>query len=256
MMFRSSCDICGGSSFEPVSKYQVDPWPLVQCRNCGFVLLQTVPEYAALAEELAWEKSLVIERARRKKEVWGRLDTATRWRLRLKYLLRRAPRFPKGNVLNVGCGGGCRIPEGSTPYGIEISASLAARAAPLFEARGGRVVHAPAVEGLSGLSTGQFQAILMRSYLEHEAQPRKALSEAVRCLAPGGLIHVRVPNFASLNRRIVGRRWCGFRFPDHVNYFTPKTLRALAEDVGLIYQPKRRLSLLDDNITADLLKAA
>jgi hypothetical protein len=30
----------------------------------------------------------------------------------------------------------------------------------------------------------------------------------------------------------MGRRWCGFRYPDHLNYFTPKTLVALAAKAG------------------------
>ena len=30
----------------------------------------------------------------------------------------------------------------------------------------------------------------------------------------------------------MGRRWCGFRYPDHLNYFSPNTLRAMANKAG------------------------
>jgi hypothetical protein len=43
---------------------------------------------------------------------------------------------------------------------------------------------------------------------------------------------MKTPNYASLNRRIMAMRWSGFRFPDHVNYFTPTTLRELARRAG------------------------
>ncbi len=43
---------------------------------------------------------------------------------------------------------------------------------------------------------------------------------------------VKVPNYGCLNRMVMGRRWCGFRYPDHLNYFTPGTLRAAAEASG------------------------
>jgi hypothetical protein len=44
---------------------------------------------------------------------------------------------------------------------------------------------------------------------------------------------IKVPNYGSLNRIVMGRRWCGFRYPDHLNYFTPATLRRMAAKAGL-----------------------
>jgi predicted SAM-dependent methyltransferase len=73
---------------------------------------------------------------------------------------------------------------------------------------------------------------MLRSYLEHELNPLAVLQELHRTLQPGGVALIKVPNYASLNRRIMGRRWCGFRHPDHLNYFTPKTLRMIAERAG------------------------
>lgn len=40
---------------------------------------------------------------------------------------------------------------------------------------------------------------------------------------------LKLPNYASWNRMIRGKRWCGYRFPDHVNYFTPRALRRILE---------------------------
>jgi hypothetical protein len=51
-------------------------------------------------------------------------------------------------------------------------------------------------------------------------------------LSPGGVALVKVPNYGSINRWVMGRRWCGFRFPDHLNYFTPARLRTMAEECG------------------------
>lgn len=44
---------------------------------------------------------------------------------------------------------------------------------------------------------------------------------------------IKVPNYASLNRHMRGARWCGFRWPEHVNYFTPRTLRMISDRAGL-----------------------
>ena len=76
-------------------------------------------------------------------------------------------------------------------------------------------------------------ALLLASGRAAGAQPL-ALLEACRAkLVPGGRVIIKVPNFACWNRRVRGRRWCGFRYPDHVNYFTPATLTRLVEAAGL-----------------------
>ena len=69
---------------------------------------------------------------------------------------------------------------------------------------------------------------------------------------------VKVPNYASFNRRIRGRRWCGYRFPEHVNYFTPDTLTAMLEQCGFAIE---RCNLsdrfpLNDNLWVIARKAA
>jgi SAM-dependent methyltransferase len=190
----------------------------------------------------------------------GRLDIATRWRTTLGHWLDRSQlrgALPAaGRVLDIGCGGACRVPEGPTPYGIEISKALASRAAPAFEARGGAVVNASAIDGLEQFAGQFFSGIMMRSFLEHESQPRSLLESAFRSLAPGGVVFVRVPNFGGINRRVVGREWCGFRFPDHVNYFTGASLRRLAERTGFGYRRLNWLSPFDDNLIAVLNKSA
>jgi hypothetical protein len=58
---------------------------------------------------------------------------------------------------------------------------------------------------------------------------------------------MKTPNYASLNRRLMGMRWSGFRFPDHVNYFTPATLRELARRAGFSthYGPTDRNPISD-----------
>jgi len=43
---------------------------------------------------------------------------------------------------------------------------------------------------------------------------------------------IKVPNYACVNRMMMGANWCGFRFPDHVNYFTPQSLSKMASLAG------------------------
>jgi hypothetical protein len=59
------------------------------------------------------------------------------------------------------------------------------------------------------------------------------LEETRRVMRPGARIIIKVPNYDSWNRRLRGAKWCGFRFPDHVNYFTPETMTRLVKKAGM-----------------------
>lgn len=255
------CPQCGSEAFVELPGYSSAPWQVTECGACGFVFLRNPPAYEALVSKFAWEKTRVAEVERRKKRspfrMW--LDNATRWRAgiyspevggRLKRL------FKPGPVLDVGCGSGKKVPEPFIPFGVEISEELCRAADEHMQTRGGRAIHAPAVEGVKQFPDGYFTGILLRSFLEHEAQPRELLEQCARVLAPNGAIYVRVPNFGSLNRRMLGGKWCGFRHPDHVNYFTTRTLGAMAGDFGLKLRLLNPIRLpLDDNINAVLVPA-
>ena len=76
-----------------------------------------------------------------------------------------------------------------------------------------------------------------------------------RVLWDDGIIFVRVPNYVSLNRRVRGGQWCGFRCPYHVNYFTPYTLSRMAGDSGFHMKLLNPLKIaIDDNTEAVLTK--
>ena len=50
----------------------------------------------------------------------------------------------------------------------------------------------------------------------------------------------------------MGVRWCGWRFPDHVNSFTRESLHRIAGAIGIEYARTNWLSPFDDNIIAIL----
>lgn len=255
------CPLCEADASRALGEYSHDRWRVVACQDCDFVYLRNTPVYERLSSELAWEKTFESHAKRVKKTypllTW--IDQKTRWRLHLArpsedslYL----KLFPQGRVLDVGCGSDSRAPAPLIPFGVEISAALAARADAVMRARGGACVHAPAVEGVATFPDGHFSGVLMRSFLEHEAQPFALLRETARVLAPGGVAYVKVPNYGGLNRRVMGGRWCGFRYPDHVNYFSLESLKAMAMKAGFRMRLLNPINHpLDDNLHAALTLA-
>ena len=70
------------------------------------------------------------------------------------------------------------------------------------------------------------------SFTHARFQPLAVLQAIHRILLDGGVTIIKVPNYGSINRRVVGKKWCGFRYPDHQNYFTPKSLRQMGRKAG------------------------
>lgn len=238
-----ACPLCGLPNGDArASAYSHNLWTIKCCAACGFVYIDKAPVYEMQSIQMAWERTTKVEEERRAelRPVSYALSKKTRFRMRL--LPRRtvnaqiAAYAESGNLLDLGCGNGGSfrgIPAGFRLFGIEISAELAGEADGLFRAHGGYALHAPSLDGLRGFADGFFAAVTLRSYLEHELHPLPVLREVSRVLAPTGVAIVKVPNYGSLNRRVMGRKWCGFRYPDHLNYFTPRTLRRMAALSGL-----------------------
>jgi SAM-dependent methyltransferase len=119
------------------------------------------------------------------------------------------------------------------PYGLELSNDLHRTALEVIKPYGGDVIHGTAIEAMAKLPDDSMNLILICSFLEHEVNPLELLISCRRKLTRSGYVLIKVPNFNSWNRIIRQNRWCGFRYPDHVNYFTPKTLRMIVEASGL-----------------------
>ncbi|RMF35851.1 MAG: class I SAM-dependent methyltransferase [Alphaproteobacteria bacterium] len=252
-----ACPLCAARDAEPLPRYSRDGWQIGRCRGCGFVYLTNPPASEALEEEYAWESSFAEEAGRRLKAapaLYG-LDYATRLRTRL-FRRDEMAKYRRwfgdgGAVLDIGCGDGSRLAAPFTPCGIEISRRLAAEADARMRALGGYCLQGATLEVIGRFPEAHFDGIVMRSYLEHEPQALPVLEGAHRVLKPGGAIYVKVPNFGSVNRRLIGRNWCGFRHPDHVNYFTLDSLREIARRAGLRLSLVNPLNLpFDDNIHA------
>lgn len=255
-----------------------DVWQIVQCEETGFVFLSNPPEYQQLEEEFAWEKTQNLERQRRAEAepVFQTISQGIKiaklyalpkrnklWKL-IREIASKTPQGQDFRILDVGCGSGHlldaisrRFQESgilAVPFGIEVSNVLAAGSNTRFQALGGHVVSKCAIDGVQDFEPASIQCVVLHSFLEHEAQPVELLRKVRNILTPDGAVVLKVPNFDCWNRHLRGARWCGFRYPDHVNYFTPKTLGLTAARAGfrIARQNLRDKFPLSDNMYAVL----
>lgn len=149
--------------------------------------------------------------------------------------VRRLPRPADGGahrLLDLGAAYGFAVDEahraGWNAVGIEISRAAARRAALVT---GGRIAVADASRTPFG-SRG-FDVVTLWDVLEHLRDPHAAIAEAARLLRPGGCLVLTTGDVGSLVARLSGPRWHLYTLPEHLFFYTRRSLRILLESHGL-----------------------
>lgn len=137
----------------------------------------------------------------------------------------------QGTVLDVGCSTGAFLFQLQSRYAGAyelMGTDVAGPALDYAEKMGIPVLRQPFLSADFG--GRRFSAVTFWAVLEHLAQPREFLLKAASLLEPAGFCFILVPNFRSLATRCLGGNY-RYIFPQHINYFTPVTLRRLAGQV-------------------------
>ncbi|MEO5804540.1 MAG: class I SAM-dependent methyltransferase [Verrucomicrobiota bacterium] len=150
--------------------------------------------------------------------------------VRFERELRLFRRFCKsGNVLDVGCSTGAfhfqlqnRFPENYNVLGTDVSQPALSYA----KSRGVKIVNESFLD--SDFGEKRFDAITFWAVMEHLINPKEFLEKAAALLKSGGNCFILVPNMKSLAVRILESKY-RYILPEHVNYFTPGTLRELSQ---------------------------
>jgi 2-polyprenyl-3-methyl-5-hydroxy-6-metoxy-1,4-benzoquinol methylase len=135
-----------------------------------------------------------------------------------------------GSLLDVGCATGELLiaarDRGWRVHGVEVSPYAASVAA-------GRGI--PVTVGFlreSFLPEGSFDAITLLDVIEHLEEPIAELTEMHRLLRPGGVLCIETPNWGSVYRLLLGRRWAAMQPRMHICYFEAQSLQTLLKRTG------------------------
>lgn len=79
---------------------------------------------------------------------------------------------------------------------------------------------------------GMFDVITSFEVLEHINNPQEEIGHFHTLLRKGGLVYLTTPNFNSLLRHRLGERYDVITYPEHLSYYTPKTLKRLFASKG------------------------
>jgi SAM-dependent methyltransferase len=247
----SACVACGAEGFEPVFRASdrlyhttAKEFSVVRCRGCGLLRLDPRPE----ADEL---------RGYYPGNYWFAPDESAASKLEERYrrlVLRDHVRFveralressARGPLLDAGCGGGLFLgmmrERGFRVLGLDVSREAASMAW-----RRQRAPSVCAVLEAAPFPAGSLAGLTLFHVLEHVHDPRAYLETAHGLLAEDGRLIVQVPNAASWQCRLLGRRWNGMDVPRHLSDFRASDVAMLMEGCGFEVVRRKYFSLRDN----------
>jgi SAM-dependent methyltransferase len=135
-----------------------------------------------------------------------------------------------GRLLEIGCAYGFFLEEARGFYdvaGLEIADAAVA----FCRDRGLFVIKGVAEESVLA-QFGMIDAIVLLDVIEHLPDPRSTLALCRQHLNPGGVIVITTGDFASFYARLAGRNWRLMTPPQHLWFFTPRSIRRLSHSLG------------------------
>jgi SAM-dependent methyltransferase len=136
-----------------------------------------------------------------------------------------------GRLLEIGCAYGFFLDEARRYYEVA-GVEVAGAAAEFCQSNGLAVVNGTADEPTIS-QFGMMDVIVLLDVIEHLPEPHTTLDQCRRHLRPGGVIVLTTGDFSSLYARLAGPHWRLMTPPQHLWYFTPESMRRLAQSLGL-----------------------
>lgn len=223
---KSKCKMWQKNLFDDRHGYP-GKFNVYKCVNCGFG--QTYPQLSKnkIAEVYSkyypWQR---IDVSKIKRSDYKLLPKFKAWRKGLnnngQYKVK-----PKTKVLDIGCGLGLSLLELASikckPYGIDVD-NTATKLADKFNLnfKKGLITDNP-------FPSVKFDYIIANQVIEHVNNPIAFLKIAKKRLSKNGKIILSFPNLNSLTRYIFDKNWLHWHVPYHLNFFTKKSVKILAD---------------------------
>lgn len=211
---HTACILCGGKELNPLPDYTEHH--LVSCVSCSHVFSNAIPS----PDELDAFYNSDYDRTTYFSPVTEK---------RYNELLDGFEKYRKtGKILDLGCGYGFFLEtakkRGWEVYGTEVSSE----ACQICRDKGiqmhcGKFEEAEFEEEL-------FDVVVSFEVIEHLQNPVDIVNGIQRVLRKGGLCYITTPNFNAYLRYKLKGKYDVIDYPNHLSYFTSKTLRKLFEE--------------------------
>jgi len=227
-----ACNLCGSEEYS--ERHVVRGYRIVRCDHCDLTFLNPRPAAADLAT--IYDTADYYGGGSEFEDVRLGYPNYLALEAHLAFvvgeLLRPLRDMKPGVALDVGCSMGIVLDQlrrrGWTPCGVDVSAYATEYARREL----GLDVVTGTIEQLERPPESVDLATMLLT-IEHLPDPKGVLEAVHRLLRPGGVLIIATHDVEGVWPKLVGGRWRHFNVPEHVYYFSRRTLTRMAADVGL-----------------------
>jgi len=135
-----------------------------------------------------------------------------------------------GRILDIGCGDGYFLEE-AKKMGWEVYGTEYTDTAIEVCSKKGIQMHQGKLNP-DYYDSNYFDVITSFEVLEHINNPSEEVKNIYSVLRTGGLVYLTTPNFNAIERFILKDEYSVICYPEHLSYYTPKTLNYLFQTNG------------------------
>lgn len=212
---HTKCPLCQSTNKKQLIGYEKDY--LVKCAKCSFVYCENIPspdelnKYYLNYGSVHYLSPITVSR--------------------YEELLDGFEKFRKNNtILDVGCGSGYFLDvakkKGWKVYGTEFSDHQVDKCSKK------RITMKQGEISADMFENEYFDIITSFEVLEHTNNPQQQIRQINKLLRPGGALYLTTPNFNALYRLRLKGKYNIINYPEHLSYFTKKTLHHLLKTNG------------------------
>ncbi len=229
-METTNCLICQSSNSSIIHTFR--QLNVVICRECGLVYLN--PRLKELTMRTAYRsENYFLRSVDAGYEDYSFQENSLRITFRRFLEQLKKQGMTSDRLLEVGSGYGYFLDEAkhffSYRAGIELSREAGSRA----ERLSGAHVHVGDIGSLPP-EFNNFTLIVLINVIEHIYSPIEFLFSIKKLLKNDGRIVIATPDIGNFWYKIMKKRWPSFKIPEHVAFYSGKTLRLLLQKTGFV----------------------
>lgn len=224
---RCACPLCGADEVQE-SAYRSGHFAVVRCVSCGAWYLSPRLSEAEIREH--YERNDYFEGEETGYDSYLQQECSLRatFRKLLRHLTERG--LTGGALLDVGCGYGYFLDEAKPYFVLRAGTEMSRTAAEKARAFADEIYDG----GLEAIPLGKkFDTVVGLQLIEHVYHPHDFMARLLGHVKPGGTVLLTTPHMGSLWRKVMGRRWPSFKFPEHVVFYDEDALTSLIRKAGL-----------------------
>jgi SAM-dependent methyltransferase len=221
------CDVCGReTTFRVV--YEKWTYPIAKCLACGLGRAQIHQSFDpdSIYEAGYFQGAMPDGYA-------DYIGSESVLRTEFQHVLRHMERCDvrRGTLLEIGCAYGFFLAEARATF-QRVSGIDVAQDAVTFCRSRGLDVECGDLDREFLEARGPFDAVVMLDVIEHLKNPAETLAAVVPYMSPEAVLLITTGDWESLCSRLMGRSWRLMTPPQHLSFFSRRSLRLLLDRLG------------------------